>query len=673
MDDRPGVLLVCNCAGTMDIDGAALGKALGGSSDLTVHTQLCRRQIASFEAALDGGASVIVACTQEAPLFAEVAEERGKAVPQFVNVRERAGWCEAGDTSVLPKMAALIAEARYISEPTGLMAIESRGQCLVYGRGQAAMDVAQQLSARLSVTLLLLSADEAMPPSTAKVPIHTGKIRGARGRLGQFELMIDAYGQVEPSSREALSFENLRNGASTTCDLILDITGNPPLFLDGEGRDGYFRADPGNPAALASAMFRISDMVGEFEKPLYVSYNGDICAHGRSGKIGCRNCIDACPKSAVVSAGDVVEIDPGVCGGCGGCSASCPTGAVSYAYPKQGDLLQRLQILVATYRGAGGKAPELLLHDGEHGAELIAAMARYGKGLPANVLPVSLHSVLEVGHDLLAAAFAFGFRRVAILLPPNKAAERDVLDGQIALAQAFLDGLGYAGERIALIDERDPGLVEEALRLPAELDEISGRAFAATGGKREVARLALMALNEMAPSPQEAIALPAGAPYGRLDIDVAGCTLCLACVGACPAGALNDDPDRPRLAFTEAACVQCGLCVATCPERVIKLEPRYDFTSAGQTPATVKEEEPYQCIRCGKEFGTKSTVERIVAKLEGHSMFQNAEQIEMIKMCDDCRVITLSEREDNPFRMGERPRVRTTDDYLMDREADEEA
>ena len=669
-DDREPAaspLLVCDCEGTMKIDGGQLGRALGRDEKVAVHTHLCRRQIARFETVLAQGRQPLVACTQEAPLFAEIAEEQGATVPKFVNIRERAGWSEAGmsGNAALPKMAALIADAGFEPEPTGLMSISSEGQCLVYGRGQAALDVATELAGRLNVTVLLREADDAMPLSTATVPVHTGRIRGARGSLGGFELSIDGYGQAEPSSRETLRFEAPRDGASATCDLILDLTGGAPLFPDADGRDGYFRADPANPAAVARAMFAVSDMVGEFEKPLYVSYNGDICAHGRSGKIGCRTCIDVCPKGAVSSAGDIVEIDPGICGGCGNCAAGCPTGAVSYAYPSTNDLLRRLQIMIATYRGAGGTDPELLLHDETHGSPLIAAMARYGRGLPANVIPLGLHSVFEAGHDLLAGAFAFGFRRVTILVAPDKAAERAALDAQIALTQAFLDGLGYKGQRLAVIDERDPDVVETRLYETVAAPEIVGKTFVPAGGKREVARLALAALNDMAPSPQERIALPAGAPYGRLDIDVAGCTLCLACVGACPAGALNDDPDHPRLAFTEAACVQCGLCVATCPERVIKLDPRYDFTATGQSPITVKEEEPAECLRCGKPFGTKSAIEKIASRLEGHSMFQESGQLDLIRMCDDCRVIALSEREDDPFRLGERPKVRTTDDYLI--------
>lgn len=662
-------LLVCNCAGTMAIDGDALSEAVGRKAPLKVCSQLCRRELPLFEAALGEGKRPLVACTQEAPLFEEVAGEAGHEGLRFVNIRERAGWSEAG-VDALPKMAALIRDAALETQPTRLMSISSGGQCLVYGRGQAALNVAKQLAGRLSVSVLLLDASDAMPLSVANVPVHTGKIRGAKGSLGGFELYIDAYGMMDPSARDAMRFEALRDGASTTCDLVFDMTGDAPLFIDGEGRDGYLRADPAHPAGLAEAMFKITDLVGEFEKPIYVSYDADICAHSRSGKIGCRNCIDSCPKGAVQSAGDNVEIDAGICGGCGNCSASCPTGAVSYDYPTRRDLLRRLQVMVAAYRGAGGKAPELLLHDEQRGTELIAAMARFGRGLPANVIPLGLHAVTEVGHDTLLGALAFGFQRVNLLASPEKMAELGALNAQCDLARTMLDGLGYQGDRVSLIVEADPDAVEAALYAPRNLDDIAGRAFAPEGGKRDVARLAISALHEMAPAPVEVIALPEGAPYGRLDIRVGDCTLCLACVGACPAAALNADDDKPRLSFTEAACVQCGLCVATCPEKVIKLEPRYNF-GGGLLPETVKEEKPFECIRCSKPFGTKSTIETIVAKLEGkHSMFQGTAQADLIRMCDDCRVIAMSEAQDDPMKLGERPKMRTTDDYIMEAEAE---
>jgi len=662
-------LLVCNCQRTMEIDGERLAKALGLGS-LTVHSELCRSQVGQFEAALNAGQGVHVACTQEAPLFREVAEEKGagEAALTFTNIRERAGWC-ADKRAALPKMAALIAEAAHRPRPTGVTTLKSGGVCLVYGRGQAALDVAVELSARLSVTVLLTDAEDALPPGIVAVPIYRGRIRTATGHLGAFDIEVDGYAPMLPSSRGKLEFVMPRNGARSSCDVILDMSGGTPLFPDARRRDGYLHADPASPAAVARAMFRIADLVGEFEKPLYVTYDAGICAHARSQKVGCSNCLDACPTGAITPAGDHVAIDAAVCGGCGSCSAVCPTGAVSYAYPQRSDLVARLALLLGAYRAAGGARPVLLVHDERHGSPLISAMARLGRGLPPNVLPLSLFSVLQLGHDALAAALAHGAEHVVVLAPPEHPAELAALEGQVALAAAFLDGLGYPGPRLHVASDRDPDVVEALLWDLPELTLPAPEAFSAIGSKRDIARTALAKLRSAAPAPADVIALPKGAPYGRILVDVAGCTLCLSCVGACPAAALSDHPERPQLSFTESACVQCGVCVATCPEKVIRLEPRYNFASGAMSPEVIKAEEPFHCVSCGKPFGTKSTVERVLARLKGrHAMFQTEAQLRLIQMCDTCRIVAVAEEANDPFKGPARPRVRTTEDYLREAE-----
>jgi ferredoxin len=120
------------------------------------------------------------------------------------------------------------------------------------------------------------------------------------------------------------------------------------------------------------------------------------------------------------------------------------------------------------------------------------------------------------------------------------------------------------------------------------------------------------------------------------------------------------------LRFHEEACVQCGLCRATCPERVIALEPRLNFAASAKSPIVLKEDDPAECIRCGKPFGAKGSIERIVAKLAGrHSMFASGPAIDLIRMCEDCRVVAQFEAR-NPLAGPLRPRPRTTDDYLED-------
>ncbi|HEX5794954.1 MAG TPA: hypothetical protein VFY19_03865, partial [Geminicoccaceae bacterium] len=108
--------------------------------------------------------------------------------------------------------------------------------------------------------------------------------------------------------------------------------------------------------------------------------------------------------------------------------------------------------------------------------------------------------------------------------------------------------------------------------------------------------------------------------------------------------------------------------------RVISLEPRLNFTDEARQPVVIKQEQPFECIRCGKPFGTRSSIERIVEKLAAkHSMFMDSAAIDRIRMCDDCRVIAQFEVTDNPFAAGPRPKTRTTDDYLRERAEIDEA
>jgi ferredoxin len=332
--------------------------------------------------------------------------------------------------------------------------------------------------------------------------------------------------------------------------------------------------------------------------------------------------------------------------------------------------MRRLRVLLSAYRDAGGSHPVVLVHDEDHGGALIDALARHGDGLPAHVLPLAVNEVTQVGLEAVAAAFAYGTSGLRFLLRARPRHDVEGLRKTIALAEPILQGLGFGVGRVAAIETDDPDALAQALRaMPRQESAPRPASFAPVGGKRDVMRLALRELQRAAPAPADVVVLPAGAPFGAVEVRVEGCTLCLACVSACPTGALLADAERPMLRFTEDACVQCGLCQATCPEKVISLKPQLDFRAATAAARVLKEEAPFECVRCGKPFGVRSTIERVAAKLEGkHWMFKgSARRLDVIKMCEDCRVAVMAEEDFDPYGTP-RPPVRTTDDYLRERE-----
>jgi len=567
-----------------------------------------------------------------------------------------------------PKTAALRALAQEPVPEVPFVRLDSRGVILVYGRDEGAVHAAALLKDELDVTVLIRPAAVSGPLPQAEFPVAQGSIRAAKGYLGAFELVVDDFA-LAPCGAGGASFAPSRDGAVSHCDIVLDLSGSAPLFAAPDLRDGYVRADPGSANAVATALMRARQLIGSFDKPQYVTFTEHLCAHSRSSIVGCRRCLDLCPAGAIASAGDHVAIDPCVCAGCGQCAAACPTGAAAYAVPPADALMRQLRSLLLTYRDCGGEQPIVLLHDEAHGQSMLDALTGSGGGLPENVLPLRVNEVTQVGLESLAALFAYGASAARVLLRAKPAHDAAGLSRTLELADTILGALGFEGERLSRIETDDPQELEAALRAISPLPSVSSPAtFLPSGDKRSVLRFALRELHRVAPSRPENVPLPAGAPFGKVHVDTAGCTLCLSCVSACPTGALADDPQRPVLRFSEDACVQCGLCKATCPEKVITLEPRLSFGRADSR--VLKEETPFCCIRCGKPFGVRSTIERVVAALEGkHWMFKDApERLALVRMCDDCRVAFVTEQEFDPHATA-RPPARTTDDYLRERAA----
>src|SRR5215212_7442356 len=218
--------MACSCEGTMPLDEGRLGPACGG--ELRTADQLCRRELDRFRDALAAGAPITVGCTQEAPLFGEIAAETALQTGcnhaiAYANVRETAGWSNEAPAAA-PKMAALLAAAAEPAPAVAMVALKSDGVALVYGRDETAIDAARRLADHLDVTVLLTKPGDVAPPRATEFPVFQGTIRTARGHLGAFELRIDDYAAPAPSSREKLGFGAARDGAASQCDLILDLS-----------------------------------------------------------------------------------------------------------------------------------------------------------------------------------------------------------------------------------------------------------------------------------------------------------------------------------------------------------------------------------------------------------------------------------------------------------------
>ncbi|MCL4762372.1 MAG: 4Fe-4S binding protein, partial [Burkholderiales bacterium] len=269
--------------------------------------------------------------------------------------------------------------------------------------------------------------------------------------------------------------------------------------------------------------------------------------------------------------------------------------------------------------------------------------ARRGRGLPARVVPVEVHSVDAVGLDVWLSALAWGAAEVACLVPSADRARFEAVVGfQMRIGDAIANALGYQGTHFRALPADDAAALEAALwDTAAPLGVRAAATFAATDEKRTTLYLALDHLAQHAPVPQQRIALPAGAPFGAIAIDADKCTMCLACVGSCPEGAILDNVEAPQVRFIESKCVQCGICAKTCPEAAIALAPRLDLTPQARAPRVLNEARVFACVKCGKPLGTEKLIGAMLARLAGHAMFAEPGALERLKMCADCRVVDM--------------------------------
>jgi ferredoxin len=516
--------------------------------------------------------------------------------------------------------------------PTSVVEFVSRGRCLLIGAEASALRLVRGLRGQLDCTVLV-PGDAA--PDLDQVE-STFVVRGGRplirGALGDFAVTLASGGRNQAlGAMLAPPIERF--------DLVVDL-GTPPLLRQAMLPLGYY-APGDDEEARAALLESLPQMRGEFEKPKYFNYNPEICAHGRSGKRGCTRCIDVCPAEAIVSLGETVQVNPYLCQGGGACATACPSGAMTYSYPTAGDLLSATRRLLRDYRAAGGASPTLLFHDS---TSVLALEQGLADDMPGRILPVAIEEIGSVGMDVWLACLAYGAEAVVLLTCDRTPVQViEALQEQVTTAQVILGGMGYEASRLRIVNGDQPALASQALQaVPTGQSQPAATFAAPVSDKRGTLRLALVHLQSHAHPAKRVTALPSGAPFGEVHVNETACTLCMSCVSACPTHALQDGRGLPQLNFREWNCVQCGLCERTCPENAITLSPRFlHDQEARERPRLLHEEQPVCCVACGKPFATRSMLDKLSRKLEGHWMFQTEEARRRLQMCEDCRVRDL--------------------------------
>lgn len=514
------------------------------------------------------------------------------------------------DTTYLAREKALSILQSFEPKPTSLISYQSNGRVLVLG-DEAALKNCRQFAEPLVITSLIMAAKTTLPGDIALA----GRKIEIRGYLGRFEITLaDKQGaeQVVPA------------------DIVLDLNPRPLIGLE-IPPPGYLHVPPGE-FDVQQVEAQLQEMTGEFEKPRFFNYDASICAHGVNGVTVCTQCIDACPAGAIHSLVEKIEVVPQLCQGGGVCATVCPSGAIQYAYPRLTDSGNLLRKMLQAYHEQGGQDAVIVFYS----AEDFPKELLQGRG---SVLPFKVEELAAVGMDLCVSALAYGASQVVLLADEQvPASALQNLQRQLDWLHPLLEGLDIPPQRVTLADRPD------AILWQAEPWLIEAALYAMPGNKRDALFLAIDHLYQQRGKVRELVELPAGAPFGKASIDENRCTLCMACVGACPGKALQDGSNRelPEVFFIESHCLQCGACTQTCPEDAISISPRIIFDREKRNRSRVLNQDvPFACVSCGKPFAPTTVIHKMTDKLKHHHMFQSSRALNRLKMCDDCRVADI--------------------------------
>jgi ferredoxin/coenzyme F420-reducing hydrogenase delta subunit len=637
-------LFLCNCRRTLPLDLQKLVLPIAPAV-LSVASEPSA-DIGEFAAAADRERpeQILIACCAAPDLFSNALDAAHAQSPKlhFVDLKEfcfsvhsETQQAHAKATRLL-RMAMEAAEAK---ETPAYHPLNVGARVLITGGAPERNQLAKNLRDVARAIFVAAPEDQAATDSNEPGLLYTGRVVEVKGRLGDFRVTIEHFGEPETGRHEVKADQVI----------IISRDGSFPC----KPRTGCHLLTHPSEDDLDSVNERVRELTGEFLKPVQVRYNAEICAGGTANNEACGVCIPACPYDAIMRDPENhlrVRVDPMACEGCGACVSACPTSALSFTEPSPHELYTRMAALLASpQRQNGGETLTLLFHCGEQGRRVLKEAGRRPLPYPATVLPLEVPCLRYVSEANMLAAFRLGAAGVGLLgCERCQHGERELLYQKLDFCRLTLDAFDLDSKRLRLI-MADDGTEAEAVAALSDFAETSkptpihwdGKPMDHSGNREVIAEAVQTFMDQLGREPGRTPLAPSQ-PFAFASVEASGCTMCRSCVNVCPVHAFKLDEGTQSLQFKHIACVGCGLCEKACPEHVITLEREIFFDRDALEYLTVVQDDMVSCANCAKPYVNRralATIEARLLSLESLLDTFSGNRRNLLRMCPDCRAV----------------------------------
>ena len=399
-------------------------------------------------------------------------------------------------------------------------------------------------------------------------------------------------------------------------DIILNVS--QIVWFDakqtGKERSGVFDTNLLNVDDIIEV---VKKNINSYSYKKFTTYDSAICQYNERRVEICSKCEEVCPTVAITKDDKTKtltfsQID---CDGCGGCVSVCPSGALDYAPTNRDSIFEMSKFYKETH--------PLIVPSKMNMQNLMI-------NLKENVLPFAIE-----GEKFLSEV---SFLTLLQMSGSQVVFYSDVLSkGTKDSIRILNDIYQKKYQKDAILVAMDKEELEDALNEVTFIEDSYFNFNQNDLKKREAFSQRLQKI--VGTEDLGVVKTGEHIHYGRVLVNEANCTLCLACVGACNVDALFANESDFTLRVNPSLCTACGYCEVSCPEvdcltivrDEIELQPTWFKENI------LAKDKLFACVECGKEFATTKAIEKIANMMGAIFALSSETKKRTLYCCEDCK------------------------------------